>query len=168
MGWASGLWETWPGATDPLQITIWRQERLHQNNGRTAGGAQLKLTGRGDKSFMCYAQWGQLTLIVEQGQGLTAAGLNRNWISNSYCSVFIQGVLQLLAVSWFRCFIRWMVHFNLCRPVKESTLVWTHQWRHTDWHWNTKLFSRRSSDTKIWKWTDILRRNRYINNSNEK
>lgn len=98
MGWVSALWETWPGATDPLQITAWRQERLQQNNGSTAAGAlvqpQLKLTGREQKSFMCFlstVQLGQLTLIVEQGHGLTTAGLNWNWILNSYCSVFILG-----------------------------------------------------------------------------
>lgn len=80
MAWASALWETWPGATDPLQITILRQEKLQQYNSRTAGGPlvqhQMTFTETGDKSFMCFLfreQGGQLTLIVEQEQGLTTA-----------------------------------------------------------------------------------------------
>lgn len=30
-GWASGLWETWPGAADTLQISTWRQVHPHWN-----------------------------------------------------------------------------------------------------------------------------------------
>lgn len=135
MGWAWGMWETWPGATDPLQITIWRQERPQQNNSRTAGGAlswaRLKLTGRGDKSFMCFllsVHRGQLTLIVERGEGLTAAGLNRNWILDSYHSVFIRGAFQLMKVSWCRCCISWIVTLTfaaMCMNTnKQTVLLW--------------------------------------------
>lgn len=97
---------------------------------------RLKLTGRGDKSF--YVLWFlrevSWPLIVEQERGPTAAGLNRNSILNSYRSVFIQGVLQLLTVSWFKSYIERT--FTLSRWKNPSFIPVVF---HTDTQWNTKL-----------------------------